>query len=520
MYAHIFNPPPQPTRINPEVPKEFDAIVAKGMTKDPAARFDTARELAYAARVALASSSTSPGHLTVTAGRPIEHPQAAVELETVSWDFRKDSSDPGSGSQRAIPIATPAGADPGPVTDLPGHEPVRGQPPTLDGETAAGEEAHPEQPRSVPQPPSDAADQVDEGRWKKRAALVFFAVHRPDSRRTSTAGTGPSLGAPAASSVPALPAPKPGRPNAVAASIAVPFVAARIPVGSAPGFIAVAPDGRYAYTANRDAKSLSVIDTTLNTVTATIPVTAGPPQFVAFAPDGRRAYLSIYDNDRSVNLVGVLDTASNKILTTVQTGLSPFALTVTPDGKYVYVPEHDSGRISVISTATDAVVTTINVPPNPHSIKFTNDGRRAYVANHDSNVVSVLATGSNTVLATVPTGMSPHSVAIAPDQTTVADVNYNEHTVSLIDTATNTVRAKIPVGAHPQDVAFAPDGQHAYTANSESGTVSVIDPRTKEVSATIPTGKTPTSIAVSPNGQRAYVTNFDSGDVTVLNIAG
>ena len=115
----------------------------------------------------------------------------------------------------------------------------------------------------------------------------------------------------------------------------------------------IAPNGRFAYIANRELGVLSIFDTTRNAVTGTIKVAEGGPQFVSFAPDGKRAYVSIFNNARTVNVVGVLDTATNTFIATIPVGVRPFALEVTPDGKKVYVPNHDSGSITVIDTADE-----------------------------------------------------------------------------------------------------------------------------------------------------------------------
>jgi YVTN family beta-propeller protein len=60
--------------------------------------------------------------------------------------------------------------------------------------------------------------------------------------------------------------------------------------------VAVAPGGRHTYVTNTGSNSVSVIDTTSNTVTATIPVGANP-LCVAVAPDGHHAYITNTDSD-------------------------------------------------------------------------------------------------------------------------------------------------------------------------------------------------------------------------------
>ncbi len=60
---HLHTPPPQPSMRNAEVPVAFDAVIAKGMAKNPDDRYQTVQELAAAARAAVgdpAADATAP----------------------------------------------------------------------------------------------------------------------------------------------------------------------------------------------------------------------------------------------------------------------------------------------------------------------------------------------------------------------------------------------------------------------------------------------------------------------------
>ena len=301
--------------------------------------------------------------------------------------------------------------------------------------------------------------------------------------------------------------------------VAIPAIGATIQVGKTPGFVAVSPNGRHAYIANRDIQVITVLDTAVDKVTATIPIPAGPPQFLAFAPNGRTLYVTIYNDQRTIHVIDVIDTTSNTVVATILQPARPFLPAVSPDGKLLYVPNHDIASVSVVSTADNTVVGQIKVAPNPHWVAFSRDGSRAYTANHESNVVSVIDTATRTVVATIPVGTSPHSIAVHPNRPLVANVNYDASSVSVIDTNTLKVIATIPVGKNPRDIVWAPDGRFAYVVNEGSNSVSVIDANTNQVTATIPTGGSPSSIAVLPSGLEAYVANVDTGTVTVLELA-
>lgn len=54
---HLHTPPPRPSSTTPEVPTAFDAVIAKGMAKNPDDRYQTVGELTAAARAAIGDSA-------------------------------------------------------------------------------------------------------------------------------------------------------------------------------------------------------------------------------------------------------------------------------------------------------------------------------------------------------------------------------------------------------------------------------------------------------------------------------
>ena len=60
MGAHLFSPPPRPSIMRRGIPRAFDDVIAKGMAKEPSARFATAGELGKAAKAAVDVPSGPP----------------------------------------------------------------------------------------------------------------------------------------------------------------------------------------------------------------------------------------------------------------------------------------------------------------------------------------------------------------------------------------------------------------------------------------------------------------------------
>jgi YVTN family beta-propeller protein len=132
----------------------------------------------------------------------------------------------------------------------------------------------------------------------------------------------------------------------------------RAAVGLSPGpadirqAVAVAPDGAHVYVTNRNSNTVSVIDTTTNTVVRN-PITFGiAPQGVAVAPDGGH----VYATNLISNTVSVIDTTINAVVTTSPVANEPVDVAVAPDGAHVYVANQGANRVSVIDTISNAVV--------------------------------------------------------------------------------------------------------------------------------------------------------------------
>jgi YVTN family beta-propeller protein/autotransporter-associated beta strand protein len=276
-----------------------------------------------------------------------------------------------------------------------------------------------------------------------------------------------------------------------------------------------AQEGPFVYVPNRGTGSVSIIDSSTNTVQpGTIPV-----GFLPFAIGVRGDQALVYVTNQGSNNVSVVDTATNTVVATVNVGVNPIGVTVSPDGSRVYVANLVSNTVSVLDAATNTVLTTVNVGIQPVGITVSPDGSRVYVANQFSNTISVVDTATNTVVATVNVGAVPAFAAISPDGSRVYVTNAGSDNVSVIDTATNTVLTTVPVGNDPTGVTVSPDGSRVYVANRLSDSVSVLDTATNTVLTTVNAGNDTFGVTVSPDGSRVYVTNLIDNTVSVLDTA-
>ncbi|WP_255400359.1 serine/threonine-protein kinase PknD [Mycobacterium sp. E787] len=96
---HVVAPPPRPSDSNPALPRGFDAVIAKGMAKRPSDRYDTAPELAAAAREALTTPSSPP---------PVEPLAAPHNAATKNSENPENIENPANPVDRPSPTSAPA----------------------------------------------------------------------------------------------------------------------------------------------------------------------------------------------------------------------------------------------------------------------------------------------------------------------------------------------------------------------------------------------------------------------------
>lgn len=254
-----------------------------------------------------------------------------------------------------------------------------------------------------------------------------------------------------------------------------------------PDAVAVTPNGEYVYVANPTLNTVSVISTVNNTVTANINVGVNPGG-VAVTPNGEYVYVTNEGNTPdfettppSGGSLSVISTTTNTVTATLPVGPGAVGVAFTPNGKFAYVTNAESSTVSVINTATYNVTANITVGEGTDGVAVTPNGKYVYVTNEDNGSVSVISTATNNVTATIAGIAYPRGVAITPNGEYVyvtgdaPSPSLGYGVVSVISTTTNTVTSNITVGSSPFGVTITPNGEYTYIACSNyAGLVNVI----------------------------------------------
>ncbi|HSW74094.1 MAG TPA: beta-propeller fold lactonase family protein [Candidatus Limnocylindria bacterium] len=190
------------------------------------------------------------------------------------------------------------------------------------------------------------------------------------------------------------------------------IVGPAITVDLAPASLAVTPNGEFVYVinyvdGNPGTGTANIIRTSDNTVVGRITGFSGPFK-IAITPNGRYAYVTNFGSNNFSPVgttVSVIDLNSNTIIATITLGTQPSGIAITPNGRFVYVSNYNTlylgpnftnltpgqGTVNVIDVCTNKVLCpVIVVGASPADLTITPDGRRLYVSNYSANTVSVV----------------------------------------------------------------------------------------------------------------------------------
>jgi YVTN family beta-propeller protein len=195
-----------------------------------------------------------------------------------------------------------------------------------------------------------------------------------------------------------------------AASLDLPYAIAFSPADAS-------GDVQYAYVTNNSSYHVTVFDTHTYAVVEEVQ-TGGYPTGVAISKAGANKGYA-YVASSQANTVQVI-APDFTVVDSIDVGDAPEGVTISGDGRFVYVANHYGDSVSVISTADNTVVATVTSPDLDRPWGLTIGGRFLYVANSQNDDVAVidinpLSGTVNTVVGTVVTSPQvddPHSVGV------------------------------------------------------------------------------------------------------------
>jgi YVTN family beta-propeller protein len=263
---------------------------------------------------------------------------------------------------------------------------------------------------------------------------------------------------------------------------------ARLPIGpTIPHEAAVSPDGRYALTGEYGPNSapgrhIVLIDIVEARIAGRLDLGASSrPHTALFHPDGQHAVATMQESDR----IALIDLPSMQVVRTYPTGgREGHMVRLSPDGGRAYVTSRGAqGTLSVIFLNEDRPPVVIETGPGAEGMSVSPDGREVWVANRQTETISIVDTTTLEVVAEVPSRPYAGRVDIGRNGLAVAPNGGGggepvPQYLRLFDVAKRTVVDEVPLaGGTPGDGNFGVlvHADSAFVSFPDAGTIRIFN---------------------------------------------
>jgi YVTN family beta-propeller protein len=229
-------------------------------------------------------------------------------------------------------------------------------------------------------------------------------------------------------------------------------------VGRAPHEAFFTPNGREIWVTVRGEDYVSVIDPVAMRETRRVQLANGPGMTM-FSPDGTYGFVCSSFTPE----LAVVEVQSHSVVKRLAQA-SPFCpnIAVSPENDEVWITLKDAGKVQVFRAKPPFdQIAVIETGPITNHVNFANNrnGTFAYVTVGGLNQVQVYRRGGShpELVTAIPVGPLPHGVWPSGDGTRVYVALENGGAVQAIDTIENSVIAQIPIGQTAQALVYVPN---------------------------------------------------------------
>ena len=319
--------------------------------------------------------------------------------------------------------------------------------------------------------------------------------------------------------------------------------------------IAMDAQGRFLYTLGDNSIKTFIINQDTGELTASGAPTAisGTPKFIAVEPNGEYAYIVHKGNYPGNGLVSTYrinaDGSLQYITGSDQTlGQVASSITIDPSGRYAYATSDNSNELHVFSIDVTTGLLTFNrkirTRLGPQMVELglgtkpvTTTLKHLYAIHFSlfHNVTPLTVNGDGTVsLLARPDGVKDHSLgaAITPDRRFLYVANNYDKSISYYSIDANgllNLVNRVTTGAPPWSMLVDPSGRYLFVVQNDSSPSSTIyslrvfsiQPDTgslQQVGLDYTLGLDPQRIVIHPSGRHIYVANYSGNSISAFNL--
>lgn len=249
----------------------------------------------------------------------------------------------------------------------------------------------------------------------------------------------------------------------------------------------------------------------------------------------------LFVTNQSEDVIAVIDVGAEQLARYIDVGVrsggnpeSPHNVVLSPDGAFIYVNLIATGIIEKYDARTFERLGSTSVGSSPAQITVSHDGRRLYVSNFDLTlqqrfIVAVDAASMQVTDTIIDVGDAPHGVVLSPDGETLITTNALGDDLSIIDVGTLEVTKRIPASPgnplppgtkaklEPYQGEFTADGRYFWFTCRGAAQVRIMDMQAGMVIDSIPVATRPLIPAFRPDYREYWVPGQSSGSVSIID---
>lgn len=267
----------------------------------------------------------------------------------------------------------------------------------------------------------------------------------------------------------------------------------------------------YALVANRDGRTLGVIDLSRFQLLKEVPLDMTPAVVLA-APLHSRAFVL----STSASFLHVLDLDSMQLQSSIGLKGSFVCARISADQKLLWVATRDPNLLLSFDTATGQRKSRRPLPVAVDDMDEYQD-RIALVASNARKIVCYDSEGQ--ITTSLALKVTPRLVRWRPDGKVLLTANTEDHSMTVLDDKTLQPMVDLQLPLAPRKMCFNSDGGQMFVTGDGMDAVSIVSPYQTEVNETVLAGHTPGDMAATSAGPAyLFISNPDAAAVTVISI--
>jgi YVTN family beta-propeller protein len=275
-----------------------------------------------------------------------------------------------------------------------------------------------------------------------------------------------------------------------------------IPIGGEGGWDILTVDSAAHRLYLSHAAKIVVVGLEKNAVAGEITDTPGVHGFVPVPEVGRG-----FSTNGKENKSSVVDLATLKTISKIDTGDGPDAFAYDAKRREVYIFNHKGNSATVIDAKNAKVVATIQLGGEPEFGVSDDAAGKVYVNLEDKSEVAVIDAAKHEVVAhwALAPGTEPTGIALDATHHRLFSTCHNKM-MEMVDTTNGKVVASVPIGAGVDGCAFDDATQFAFASCGE-GTTTIAKEEGEQLTTvqTLKTERSARTIALDPKTHRIYL---------------